>query len=649
MTSNDSATWNSTWILTNANGLNGTPSWQQLNVVGPLPAPRFGEAAVYDSSSNRMIIFGGAGSFGFANDVWVLSNANGLGGSPAWTQLAPTGTPPSPRRYLNAVYDSTANRMILFGGCLCIQSSSDPQAFNEVWVLTNANGTETTTSAWILLSPTGTLPAPRSPGPIAYDSTTNRMIVMGGGGSPVSGSGLTLFNDVWVLSNANGLGGTASWSELIPNGAPDSPPNWSSGIYNPTNNRATVFGGVTTTATATNNVWVLQHANGLGGNPTWVQLSPTGVPPQPRTSNNAIYDSVSDRMTIFSGETGPSATLLNDTWVLTNATSISGTQPLLLSTVPDTGQLGQTLSLTVTGQLTHFLQGSTQISLGPDITVNGVTVSSATSLTANITIPANASLGGHTVTVTTGTEVASLTNGFSVTSSALTIIQISPNSGQQGQQNLSIAITGQLTHFVQDTTTANFGAGITVASLSVNSGSTAIAVVNIDPAAILGARNVTLTTGGEIASLSNGFSVVSSTFPAITTVTPNAGPQGQGGPVGIVGQNTHFVQGTTQVSFGVGITVSNITITCLTCLSVQLQIDLTATVGPRTVTVTTGTEVVSLASGFTVLAGSPILTSLNPAGGQQGQTLQSRSPDSLHISLKGPPRLALEAVSSFLT
>src|SRR5207253_1339932 len=106
------------------------------------------------------------------------------------------------------------------------------------------------------------------------------------------------------------------------------------------------------------------------------------------------------------------------------------------------------------------------------------------------------------------------------------LTQINPNTGQQGQQNLSVAITGQFTHFVQGTTTASFGAGITVASLTVSSATGATAVLNIDPAAATGTRNVTLTTNAEVAALANGFGVTAGT-PAITQVNPNTGQQGQ--------------------------------------------------------------------------------------------------------------------------
>jgi hypothetical protein len=110
---------------------------------------------------------------------------------------------------------------------------------------------------------------------------------------------------------------------------------------------------------------------------------------------------------------------LNDTWVLTSATSIPVTVSSLLSAVPNSGQQGQqNLSVNITGQLTHFTQGSTQVSFGAGITVGTITVTDATHLIAQITIDPAAAVGARTVTVTTGTEVVSLSNGFTVTAAA---------------------------------------------------------------------------------------------------------------------------------------------------------------------------------------------------------------------------------------
>jgi hypothetical protein len=181
--------------------------------------------------------------------------------------------------------------------------------------------------------------------------------------------------------------------------------------------------------------------------------------------------------------------------------------PTITSVTPNSGQAGQTLtSVAIVGQNTNFVQGTTAANFGAGITVNSLTVTSATTATASISIAANAAGGARTVTLTTGTEVATLANGFTVTSGP-TITSVTPNSGQAGQTVASVAIVGQNTNFVQGTTAANFGAGITVNSLTVTSATTATANISIAANAVAGARNVTLTTGAEMATLANGFSV----------------------------------------------------------------------------------------------------------------------------------------------
>lgn len=177
-----------------------------------------------------------------------------------------------------------------------------------------------------------------------------------------------------------------------------------------------------------------------------------------------------------------------------------------------------------------------------------------------VTIDPAATVGPRTVTVTTNSEVVSFPNGFTISAGAPAISVVTPNTGQQGQQNLSIPITGQLTHFAPGTTQASFGAGITIVSVAVSSATAATVVVNIDPAASVGLRDVTLTTSAEVAALQGGFAVNSGPF--ISQMAPSSGQQGQQGlSVAITGQLTHFVQGTTTASFGAGITIASLTVT----------------------------------------------------------------------------------------
>src|SRR5258708_26346694 len=106
-----------------------------------------------------------------------------------------------------------------------------------------------------------------------------------------------------------------------------------------------------------------------------------------------------------------------------------------------------------------------------------------------------------------------------VTNATPVLMTLNPNTGQQGQQNESVNLTGVSTHWVQGATTASFGAGITVAMLTVNSATTATAILNIDPAAAAGPRNVTVTTNAEVVTSTNGFIVTTAT-PIPTTVNP---------------------------------------------------------------------------------------------------------------------------------
>src|SRR5207237_760027 len=134
----------------------------------------------------------------------------------------------------------------------------------------------------------------------------------------------------------------------------------------------------------------------------------------------------------------------------------------ITSVTPNTGQQGQTLpTVAVVGQFTNFINGTTVANFGAGITVKTARATCRNHATASITILGTATPGGRTVTVTTGTEVAALNNGFTV-GGIHVITSVTPNTGQQGQTLPTVAVVGQFTNFVNGTTVANFGAGITV-------------------------------------------------------------------------------------------------------------------------------------------------------------------------------------------
>ena len=243
-------------------------SWIQLAPAGGLPpATTFGASIVYDPSTQRLILFGGNNGSVPINDVWVLTNANGLGGAPAWTHLIPTGGPPPARDNHAAVYDAANNRMIIFGGC----GGGCLPALNDAWVLTHANGLGGT-PAWMQLAPTGSLPAPRISMASAYDPVSSKLIIFGGQNGGGSGG---LFSETWTLSNANGLGGTPVWTNVPFTGGPPPGQYRASYGFDGANNRLIVAGGDNVSGTSilpTNAVWVLSDANNTGSTPTWTNL-----------------------------------------------------------------------------------------------------------------------------------------------------------------------------------------------------------------------------------------------------------------------------------------------------------------------------------------------------------------------------------------
>jgi hypothetical protein len=301
---------NDLWLGKTATNLND--SFSALTPTGTPPQGRYGHVATYDSVSNRMTIFGGGLGLPApcANDVWILDAANGRSGAPNWIAVTASGTAPAARIYSGGAYDPNSNSLIVFGGSDCSTGY-----FNDVWVLSNANG-EVGTPAWTQLTPSGTPPAARESGSVVYDPTNNVLMVYGGdaGGSP--------FGDVWTLSNANGSGGTPTWTQLSPTGTPPMARTGQSATYDQTNNRMTVFGGSYSGFTLTD-AWVLTFANGIGGTPAWSLIPTQGTAPSV-AYHSAVYDAKLNNIYVFAGISSAGKLTSNDhAFALQGANGIS--------------------------------------------------------------------------------------------------------------------------------------------------------------------------------------------------------------------------------------------------------------------------------------------------------------------------------------
>ncbi len=232
------------------------------------------------------------------------------GGMPGkWTALAnpcpappcdPSSLPPA-RDSHTAVYDSTSDKMIVFGG------ESASQALNDFWVLQNATETSATWSGPI----TTNAPPGRVGHTAVYNDQIHQMTVFGGS---LDLDGTSLTSELRGVSNADS--NSPQWSASLAGAGPSS--RWGhAAVYDSATDRMIVFGGTTQTNGAlSKEVWVLDQATTLG--PQWRQITTTGGP-SVRCCMAAAYDAATRRLILFGGfgfgQTGP--TLFGDLWTLT--------------------------------------------------------------------------------------------------------------------------------------------------------------------------------------------------------------------------------------------------------------------------------------------------------------------------------------------
>ena len=326
------------------------------------------------------------------------------------------------------------------------------------------------------------------------------------------------------------------------------------------------------------------------------------------------------------GYRNATATTGSESASLQNAFQVTVGPAYISAVSPNSGRQDQTgLVIAVSGFATHFTAATPSINFGPGVSVTNIQILSDTNLNATVNISASAPVQYNDVVVTTLGEVASLASGFRVGSGIPFVSSASPNSAHQND-TLNVVVTALYTHFSQANTTADFGAGITVNTLTVNSSTQATANITIDPAAATGARNITMATvlsptNTETAQGVGVFSVVAG-VPQITAVAPNTGAQGSTQTLTISGLYTHFQTGVSQVAFsGAGVSVGAVTVNGPTQIQVPVTVTNGAAAGARTITVTTGAESVSLNNAFTVQAGQPTITSLSTNVGVPNSTV----------------------------
>ena len=195
------------------------------------------------------------------------------------------------------------------------------------------------------------------------------------------------------------------------------------------------------------------------------------------------------------------------------------------------------------------------------------------------------------------------------TTSAAKAVKITNNSASTVTLN-NVAVTGDFGIQASGTTCLTGG--------TVLAGKTCTLEVLFSPTiagAIAGAITVTNTSSPNPLIIDLGGT---GTITASAVLNPASAHQGTNETIVITGTNTNFGP-TTTVNFGADITTGTLTVNGPTSASVPITIDNVAATGARTVTITTGAQVVKPT--FTVIAGVPAVTLINPNNIQPTQTL----------------------------
>jgi hypothetical protein len=222
------------------------------------------------------------------------------------------------------------------------------------------------------------------------------------------------------------------------------------------------------------------------------------------------------------------------------------TSARLVSNSPTTVEQGAIGTVvTLTGQGTHWLQTKPTVVVAPDIgvPVRNAQASSDTELLAQLDVQYAAVAGPRTITVTAGSEVVSLPNAFTVTARARPeLVSVTPLRAKQGEQNLTVRLTGRNTRWVQGATRVQLARsvdaskpgiqepmpGVTVVSTTVHSPTSASAVLNVEANAAVGAYwfQVFDAAPSDWLKIVDGFTVEAATTtraPIIHVEYPNGG------------------------------------------------------------------------------------------------------------------------------
>ncbi|MDD5687878.1 MAG: kelch repeat-containing protein [Elusimicrobia bacterium] len=238
------------------------------------PTARRWSAAAYNSSEDKIILFGGYNDISALNDTWIYNPA-----TEQWTQKSPSIVPPG--RYGHILVSAGSTKAILFGG------------WNGSDYLNDTYEYDFNTNNWTKVD---TIPSPTACAYscAAYDSFNNKIILFGGQTYESVKSSQT-----WIYHISGSSWTRGSYGPSSRKGA--------AGCYDSENKKIILFGGENESGTFLSDTWAYDCNTNI-----WSNRNPSAIPTV-RTEASMIYDSRNKKTVLFGG-IGITNLLKNDVW-----------------------------------------------------------------------------------------------------------------------------------------------------------------------------------------------------------------------------------------------------------------------------------------------------------------------------------------------
>lgn len=242
---------------------------------GERPIARYGSAIAYDATRQVLVVFGGADSNGYNDEIWEYAASNTMyDGVRVGTWTKKTAPPePGARWAASMAYVDSIGKIVLYGG-----AKADNTAATDTWTYDASGWTKLTTTV---------VPTAGARAAMAYDASRDKLVLIGTSGT----------SKTWEFSGGD-------WT-LVAAPGPRGRRN-AAMAYDSVRHLIVVFGGSPSTQSVIGDTWEYDGT-------TWTQIT-TGASPAGRRGASMVYDADHQWMVLVGGSLLDDSPPFDDLW-----------------------------------------------------------------------------------------------------------------------------------------------------------------------------------------------------------------------------------------------------------------------------------------------------------------------------------------------